>query len=100
MILFLIGLAFKISHWPGAGLLLISGITGIVSIVFISAISNSRQRTISLIISIWILLFAAGYLFRIQHWPGSDLLIAISMLYLPILAIALGISIWKNNKMK
>lgn len=78
----LAGALFKISHWPGANLLLLVGIV-VLSMFFIPYFFyvNMREQTekkskvIAVFGLITALFLCAGALFKLLHWPGATILI-------------------------
>jgi len=90
-IIAIIGALFKKMHWPGASILLTVGI-GLVLLVFLPLyfIINYREQTekknpvygIVGYLTLAMLLCAA--LFKIQHWPGANVLIDTSIVLLVI----------------
>ena len=92
--LVLLGSIFKINHFPGAAILLISGISILVLIFMPVAIIKNYKRKHNKL-SLHISLFLTGFfvfvsaLFKILHWPyaGDLLLIGIlipAFLFLPV----------------
>lgn len=91
---------FKIMHWPFAGIMLILGAL-IMSFVFMpSALivlwkETHSTRRLFLYISAFLagMLFIAGVVFKIQHWPSAGLIQTVAVLvgtlmFLPALLIA------------
>jgi hypothetical protein len=78
---------FKISHWPMAGLLITFG-AFVLSFLFLpSALvvlwkETKNQKKLILFISAFIagVLFITGMLFKIQHWPGANIVILAGLL--------------------
>lgn len=82
----LIGLLFKINHWPGAGILLTTGFVILVLVFFPMALINTyradrNRKTLSFYIVTYLMLFMlfTGMLFKIMHWPGAGLLLMIDL---------------------
>lgn len=98
--IYLIGLALYFMHWSGAQILLLLGITGTVLIPFLGALQNPKQRTLNIIISLWILIYGAGVMFQNTGWPGRGLVFISSILFLPVVTAALGLTFWKNKTAK
>ncbi len=95
---FVVGILFRIMHWPGAALFILFGITSFMIIPLWSALQAREQKMLRIIISVWILIYGTGVLFLIFHWPGGGLLIILSMLALPVVTIALGNSLWQAKQ--
>ena len=92
-ILFIFGILFKIQHWPMAGpILVLAAISGILFFIPALALSrlsdqeNKAKRPVYLLGAAGIILFCAGMLFKIQHWPLATLFIVIGIILLSFLA--------------
>lgn len=79
-IAFIFGSFFKIMHWPGAGVLLVSGLT-IFSLVFLPLVfllktkEGSGQNKILLGLATAAgMLYCLSTMFIIQHWPGARIM--------------------------
>lgn len=78
---FLTGSIFKIMHWPGAGVMLFSGIF-IISFLFlplmfilkVREITATRDKIILALGTIIGITFSLSALFKVQHWPGATIL--------------------------
>jgi hypothetical protein len=76
----------KILHWPGAGVLLTSGLTFLSFVFFPAAlVSNYKgtgKKSPLLYVAIFLALFlqTMGALFKIQQWPGSGILMIAGIL--------------------
>ncbi|HBF87294.1 MAG TPA: hypothetical protein DDX39_01535 [Bacteroidales bacterium] len=95
----MLGLAtvFKIFHWPGAGIGLVLGFFILCVLFFPSAIyvnyrdaKKKGQLILHLSILVGGIAFMAGILFKVQHWPGANILMEIGFIvllwiFLPIL---------------
>ena len=92
----LIGSLFKIMHWPGASILLLSGIVFFcflfLPIVSILKVKEQKQRKDKLLIGIATLfgiVICLATLFKVMHWPFANILWSSSLgmlffLFLPI----------------
>lgn len=89
-ILTIIGALFKVQHWAGAGILLVLGLFSL-AVVFLPIfavvkIRDARKQNIPVATGVYItgviagILFIAGALFKVQHWPGAGFVIASSWL--------------------
>ncbi len=106
LIIILTGAIFKINHFPGAGILLTSGIIAFV-IVFIPAAlisnyrqtSNSRNRILYIVTGITCFVVFTAMLFKIMHWPfaGNALMIGIIFPYAVFLPVFLFITSRNSN---
>ena len=87
----ILGAFFKRMHWPGAGILITVGII-LVIFVFLPLyfVNNYREQAekknpLYAIVGFLTLAFLlAGAVFRIQHWPGADHIIEVSLVILII----------------
>ncbi|MGA1977347.1 MAG: hypothetical protein ABSG89_05755 [Bacteroidales bacterium] len=102
---FIGGTLFKIQHWPGAGPILILGaLAGIV--LFIPALllnrmndqENRAKRSDYILGAAGFVLYVAGLLCKIQHWPLAGLFMVVGLLLLCVLAFPLYTWItWKEE---
>ena len=71
----LLSVLLKIMHWPGAGILsILKYLICPVIIIYFLFLINERKKFFYPI-SLAVVLFFFGYLFKIMHWPGAGLLI-------------------------
>lgn len=108
-LMILVSALFKIQHWPGANVLMLTGVF-FLSVVFLpllfilrfkSSEENNRSIVLSSIAFVSSLLICMGILFRVMHWPGARAIIITGCLllilgYLPIYIL----SIYKNTTNK
>ena len=89
-LLFFVGVVFKKFHWPGAGILLILG--AIVGIVFLimylingtKLLKSGMEKTNGIIAAITMIIIFTGFTFKVQHWPGGQILLIASHIILLI----------------
>ena len=94
----LIGLMFKIMHWPGATAILITGnlsLSVCLLAILYGLLTNKTtfpRMTYSRILFgvVGGMLLASGIFFKIMHWPGASILLVLGMflitfIFLPIL---------------
>jgi len=94
-----LGTMFKVNHWPGAGMMLIGGISVLVIVFLPAALINSfkdednKSKRLLYVIT-WLTSFVlfTAMLFKIQHWPGAGYLMLVSipfpfMVFLPVFLI-------------
>lgn len=96
------GTIFKIQHWPGAGVLLVLSLFMLGAIylpVFIMVkIRDTRKEGKKVNMPMYIagliagMIFIAGAMFKIQHWPGAGIMIMLSgivtiLIFIPILVV-------------
>ncbi len=89
----------KIMHWPLAGILLVTGAFLLVAFFMPSAMmvlwkESKSKKSLFLFVSAFLAgtLFIVGVMFKIQHWPGSGLIISLAilsggLLFLPAMLI-------------
>lgn len=101
----LMGVIFKVNHWPGAGILLMLSVLLMVLLFFPIALTVSykqhkdkSQLHLYIIAYITIAIEFLGMLFKIMHWPGASMFIFIG-LPLPFL-LFLPFYLRYHNKMK
>ena len=105
-IFFLLGILFKVQHWPGAGILLL--LSAVISVLFlipsmlVSLLrdpENKTKRPVYFIGAASLILYITGFLFKIMHWPGAGLLLLGGMFLLFVIAFPLYTHIsWKEEK--
>lgn len=99
-VIFLMGVLFKVMHWPGAGIALSVGLfmLGIIflPLLIFAKISDDKgegKRAAYLVGLFAGLFYVAGFLFKIMHWPGAGLIILVglilfAMIFIPLFVIA------------
>jgi hypothetical protein len=92
--LLILGTLFKIQHWPMAGTFLtlaaVSGILFFIPALVMSRLSdqeNKAKRPAYMLGAAGIVLFVAGMLFKMQHWPLATMFIIIGVILLCYLAL-------------
>jgi hypothetical protein len=81
-----VGIVFKIFHWPGASVIVsISVLALLVFFVIyllkgVNVLSTSLEKTIAVIGTLTLCVLLAGFLFKINHWPGAGALAGIPQL--------------------
>jgi hypothetical protein len=102
---FILGILFKVQHWPGAGIMI--SLAGVSAIFFLvpaflqSTLSNPERkasRSVYIIGAIALMLCLTGFLFKMMHWPFAGILITLGLLVL--FAVALPwyvITAYKNE---
>jgi hypothetical protein len=91
-----VGILFKFMHWPGASMALVLGI-GMSSLIFLPMMfvlkvkekQNSRDKLIAGLGALAGSALSMGILFKIQHWPGANMLgmgamLLMAFVFLPI----------------
>jgi hypothetical protein len=80
-IAFFIGSFFKVMHWPGAGVMLVSGMV-VFSLVFLPLVfalktkeaGTARNKILLAIVTVVGMLYVLSAMFLVQHWPGARIL--------------------------
>ena len=100
--LLIAGTIFKIQHWPGAGVMITLSLFMLGAIylpVFVMVkIRDTRKKGKKLNMPMYIfgliagIVFIAGAMFKIQHWPGANVMIMLSgivtvAVFIPILVV-------------
>jgi hypothetical protein len=92
--LFIFGTLFKIQHWPQAGIIL--SLSVLVAIFFfipslvlnrLADPENKPKRPIYLLGATGSILYVAGTLFKIQHWPLASLFMILALIILFIVVL-------------
>lgn len=93
---FIIGSLFKIMHWPGASILLLTGIVffcflflPILSILKVKEQKQSKDKLLIGIATLFGIVICLATLFKVMHWPFANILWSSSLgmlffLFLPI----------------
>jgi hypothetical protein len=91
---FIAGTLFKIQHWQGAGyILLLGALVGIV--LFLPALlvnrmndpENTVKKPVYILGSAGTALFAAGLLFKMQHWPFATVFMITGIILLCVVVL-------------
>jgi hypothetical protein len=87
--LFIFGTLFKIQHWPEAGIIL--SLSALFAIVFfipslvlnrLEYPENKPKRPVYILGAAGSILYVAGTLFKIQHWPLAALFMVLALIIL------------------
>jgi hypothetical protein len=103
---FIAGTLFKVQHWPAAAFVLLISFASALFMFFPSIISmifrdedSRRFRGVALTGSAGAILYIAGMLFKIQHWPLSDILILLGIIILAFIALPWYTRLcWKDER--
>lgn len=78
---FVLGSFFKIMHWPGAGVMLCLAVLvfcfGFLPILFVLKTKesiSSRDKIVLFIATLFGIIVSLASLFKVQHWPGANML--------------------------
>lgn len=92
--LFIIGTLFKIQHWPEAGIILTLSVFCAIFFFIPSLLLNrladpvkKPKRKVYILGAAGAILYIAGTLFKIQHWPLAALFMVLSLIILFILVL-------------
>lgn len=84
----LVGGAFKIMHWPGANVMLITGLGSLACYHFFAAFTaeKSNRNKVMLFYArhFSIAVLVIGILFKLMHWPNGQM-----MLYVGVVGVAI-----------
>jgi uncharacterized membrane protein len=103
---FIMGILFKTQHWPAATLLLSFSVLFAI-FLFMPALlfaklaekENATKRPVYILGIIAMVLFLAGFWFKMQHWPFASILMNISSVVLIIIVLPWYTYItWKDEK--
>jgi uncharacterized membrane protein (DUF106 family) len=94
MTMITVGALFKIQHWPGAGILLVFGFLFLGAVFFPSALWVMKKESklkgslfIYLVSMLGGIVLIFGILFKVQHYPGSGILLMIGFLSMALILI-------------
>lgn len=80
-VLLLTGSFLKLMHWPGAGILLFTGIVVLsfifLPLLFILKMKEAKATRDKVILTLGVvigILYFIGPLFKVMHWPGANVL--------------------------
>lgn len=84
-----LGITFKFMHWPGAGVMIVLGLTSF-ALFFMPMLlrkklkgeASERKTAMNTLGASGLTLFALGILFKIQYWPGADVMLGLSVFLL------------------
>jgi hypothetical protein len=105
-ILFLVGILFKVQHYPGAAILIIFGfmIIGLILIpmILIAKLREEQSKGMKatyVIGAVSIITYLFGDLFKINHWPGALPLLVMGAIGITSIFLPMYVSkIYKNGK--
>jgi len=104
MIVFL-GSIWKINHWPGAGIMLTTGMLILIFAFLPLALMNNykaegNRQNLALYIVTWItcLVVFGSMLFKIQHWPGAGKLLMLAIPFPYVIFLPVFLATTAKNK--
>jgi hypothetical protein len=89
IILWVLGLSFKIQNWPGKDIMQILSMNCMAMLAMLLAFGSPQSNPFgftNLLNHFALALLIVGYLFKIMHWPGNDMMIIISIIALALSA--------------
>jgi hypothetical protein len=106
-IIFMVGVLFKLMHWPGAALLLFAGWTVILGIflpillfVKLKEAETKKEKNIYILGVISLIIFEISTMFKMFHWPGAGPLMLLGGLLLIVVFLPLFAALkFRNNSM-
>jgi len=100
-----IGALFKVSHWPGAGQLIILGIVLLVFVFLPLALRNhytteGNSKNLVLYIVTWLtcLVVFGGMLFKTMHWPGAGKILMVSLPFPYVVFLPVFLALTSKDK--
>jgi hypothetical protein len=72
---FIIGVLFKIQHWVGSSIIILSSLVIIFLTYLVRFLSKSNKLLVDYVKVIWLLFAFSAYYFRIMHWHFADFLL-------------------------
>ncbi|MDF1572062.1 MAG: hypothetical protein P1P82_10635 [Bacteroidales bacterium] len=88
-LLTIVGALFKIMHWPGAGIIMVLGfmtvVLGFLPLYFILSYREQTEKPnviFPVVGYLSLLIVFTGAVFKIMHWPGAEMLLRASVIFL------------------
>ena len=101
---FIIGILFKVQHWPGAGTLLILALlTGVLCLIPALIINRFRlpekknKKLVYILGAVGLVFFLAGMSCKLQHWPWAGVLMVSSIIFFCIFLFLYTWITWKEE---
>ncbi len=95
------GALFKTMHWPGSGILLTAALFIFFPLAILVAVFRgfgaSQNKLARIFAGLGGSTLSTGVLFKIMHWPGSGIILLVSVPAIAIGLMSLAI-IWKNTE--
>jgi hypothetical protein len=103
---FILGMLFKIQHWPGASLVISLGLLSCIFLLIPSLLyqlfmdkEKKYKRTLYVTGSISVMIYLTGFWFRLMHWPSANILILSGTFVLIFIVLPLFTRMqWKTEK--
>jgi hypothetical protein len=97
VLVFLIGILFKFTHWYGGDILLIGSFSSFALYQLAKAFTAENKDFLSIPMAFTFSIFLLGALSLFMHWPGVDIMRAITFLTLIVIVTINLISISKGR---
>jgi len=101
---FIIGILFKVQHWPGAGtILILAMLTGVLCLIPALLVNRFRllekksKRLVYIVGATGLIFFMAGISCKIQHWPLAEVLMVSSIILFCIFLFMYTWITWKEE---
>lgn len=101
-IIAIIGVLFKLMHWPGGGVILVLSLSTLSIIYFPGSFYffsdktiKQSNRALSIVSGIFLSLIPIGVLFKIQYYSGSSTILIVGLMTVPVF---LALSIYLKSK--
>lgn len=101
---FIIGILFKVQHWPGAGTILILAMaTGVFCLIPALIVNRFRflekknKRLVYILGAIGLIFFVAGMSCQIQRWPLAEFLLVTSIIFFSVFLFLYTWITWKEE---
>ncbi len=79
LLIFILGVVFKLQHWPKNNLILSTGAGFIVVIYFIRFLNKAKKRFLDYIKFFWLFMVVTGFIFKLYHWHYGDIIMNASI---------------------
>jgi hypothetical protein len=89
--IFLVGIIFKLVHWPGGGPLVVVSLSTLALLYFPLALYffcdkkiKQQNQTLSIITGSILAIIPIGVMYKIQCWPGAQIYLLLGLFFTPI----------------
>jgi Ca2+/Na+ antiporter len=103
-VFFIIGILFKVQHWPGAGtILILAMLTGVLCLIPALLVNRFRilekksKRLVYILGATGLIFFMAGISCKLQHWPLAGVLMVSSIILFCIFLFMYTRITWKEE---
>jgi hypothetical protein len=103
---FIMGILFKVQHWPAAAIILsLAGVSGVfffIPSLLANSLKNPENKAIRpafILGAVGLICYVAGFLFKMQHWPLAGFLLMTGLFILFVITFPwYTIFTWKDEK--